>query len=125
MKKISPFLLVGTLTMSPAWAMDNIAHDSPDIRSIFSEDREPLQISLLSPEEMHGTKGEMLPLIMAGNAFASGVGYYIMTDDPNLEGFLVSAGTGAFSGFGFSGAMIGMLGQAYANEIKYCPPPLC
>lgn len=125
MNKLLSVALVGLLILSPGWATANTGHGPPDIGSIFSEDEKPLQISMLSPEEMLNTQGELLPFTAVGGAAIGGLGYFLTTDTPNWEGFIVSAGTGAFYVYGFSGAIIGMLGQAYANEIIDCSPPFC
>jgi len=108
MKKMIFAVALCTTMVSPVMAEDEA------LRLVFQADGQAMQLARLSPQEMEETQGALIPAIVVG-AIAGGIGH-LLTDNPTLGGFVVSAGTGAFAGFGFPGAMIAVFGGAAASQ---------
>jgi len=78
-----------------------------DLKLLFEQDGEPMQLALLSEQEMTETKGAIIPLLIARSTFGGigGAGVYLVTH----------LGTGRFYWDGFTAYMI--TGALTANGV--------
>lgn len=97
-----------------------------DMSAIFENADQPMQVTILSKQEMKETEGALMYILMgAGLGAAGGVGMYALNSHINdrpmtWQGTLYSAGTGALIGAGGT-ALIGAAGGGVAANIAWRP----
>ncbi|MEC4722635.1 hypothetical protein RY831_26055 [Noviherbaspirillum sp. CPCC 100848] len=96
-------------------ALPVFAHEA-DANLIF--DGEPVQVAVLSQQEMKETEGAwwVAPLI---GGIGNGIGYSYGNPNWNLPGFTTAVGTGALGGLagGVGGWGIGLAGSLYSTHV--------
>ncbi|UIN20279.1 hypothetical protein [Herbaspirillum frisingense] len=93
-----------------------------DAQKLFENDAQPMQLAVLSQQEMKETEGAWLNFVAGG---AMGFGFYALsnlaTHRPiTWQGSMYSIGTGALTG-GMGGALIRASGGGIAGHIAWRP----
>ncbi|WP_092355262.1 hypothetical protein [Collimonas sp. OK242] len=121
MKKFVLAMTLSAIVATPAMAMQENAAQFDDAQLIFKKDKLPLELALLSPQEMRDTEGAVIPVAVAiASGAAAGIAYWRGANTPNVGGLAVAVGTGVVGGVvgGVIGIGIGAAGGLYASEIR-------
>ncbi|WP_092355268.1 class IIb bacteriocin, lactobin A/cerein 7B family [Collimonas sp. OK242] len=122
MKKSALVMVLSTMIVSPAIAMESKVSAFDDTQQIFRIDSQPLELSLLSQQEMKETEGGVLPVAVAGAIGGAAVNtiIYAGTSLANgrpmtWTGAGIAAGSGALIGSGGNALMLASGGGLAAN----------
>jgi len=98
-QKLLVIIIAATTTTSVTAASINSFTDT-DVASLFEQNVQPLQLAVLSAQEMKGTEGAWWPYVAAGAAgsFASGINYYHGNRNRTWGGWGTAVGTGVVGG---------------------------
>ncbi|SDY13209.1 hypothetical protein SAMN04515617_110104 [Collimonas sp. OK242] len=124
MKKLVLAMSFSVVVISPVMAMQENEARLDDVQQIFRTDSLPLELALLSHQEMKETEGAVFPVAVVGAiggaAFSSAV--YVAGNWGNLTwaGAGIAAGTGALIGSG-GGALMAASGGGWAANIAWRP----
>jgi hypothetical protein len=127
MKKLVLAVALSAMVAVPAMAMESKTLAFDDTQQIFCTDSQPLELSVLSQQEMKETEGAVLPVAVVGAIGGAAVstavyaGTSLYSDRPmTWTGAGIAAGAGALTGSGGS-ALIAAAGGGLAANIAWRP----
>lgn len=107
------------MVAAPAMAIESKTSAFDDTQQIFRTDSQPLELSVLSQQEMKETEGGVLPVAVVGaiGGAAVSTGVYVASNwgHTTSTGAAIAAGSGALVGSGGAALMAASGGGLAAN----------
>jgi len=124
MKKLVLVVALSATVAAPAMAMESKASAFDDTQQIFRTDSQPLELSVLSQQEMKETEGAVLPVVVVGaiTGAAGSTAVYLAVNrgKSTWRGAAIAAGSGALVGSG-GAALMAASGGGLAASVAWRP----